>query len=144
MFNCKKLFKLQTGPPGLILLITTSQDRWIFPSQNWEVRNSKMMMMMMMMLLLLLLMMIIIIIIHSPLSYFQWHKTRGFRLMSAWTDLAQDRDGWRSVVNAIMALPITWNAGCFLTNWGPVIFSRRTLFFGVSEWVSEWVSKLVS
>jgi len=40
MFNCKKLFKLQIRPPNLILLITTSQDRWIFPSQSWEVRNS--------------------------------------------------------------------------------------------------------
>ena len=36
-----KLFKLQIRPPSLILLITTSQDRWIFPSQSWEVRNSE-------------------------------------------------------------------------------------------------------
>ena len=43
MFNCKKLFKLQIRPPSLILLITTSQDRWIFPSQSWEVSNSMMM-----------------------------------------------------------------------------------------------------
>ena len=40
MFNCKKLFKPQIRPLSLILLITTSQDRWIFPSQSWEVRNS--------------------------------------------------------------------------------------------------------
>jgi len=40
MFNCKKLFKLQIRRPSLILLITTSQDKWIFPSQRWEVRNS--------------------------------------------------------------------------------------------------------
>ena len=40
MFNCKKLFKLQIRPPRLILLFTTSQDRWIFPSQSWKVRNS--------------------------------------------------------------------------------------------------------
>ena len=46
MFNCKKLLKLQIRPPSLILLITASQDRWIFPSQSWEVRNSMMMMMM--------------------------------------------------------------------------------------------------
>ena len=38
--NCKKLFKLQIRPPNLILLITTSQDRWLFPSQSWEVKNS--------------------------------------------------------------------------------------------------------
>ena len=52
MFNCKKLFNLQIRPPSLILLITTSQDRWIFPSQSWEVRNSMMMMMMMMMIII--------------------------------------------------------------------------------------------
>jgi len=40
MFNCKKLLKLQIRPPSLILLITISHDRWIFPSQSWEVRNS--------------------------------------------------------------------------------------------------------
>ena len=39
IFNCKKLFKPQIRPPSLILLITTSQDRWIFPSQSCEVRN---------------------------------------------------------------------------------------------------------
>ena len=44
MFNCKKLFKLQIRPPSLILLMTTFQGRWIFPSQSWEVRNSMMMM----------------------------------------------------------------------------------------------------
>jgi len=40
MFNFKKHFKLQIRPPSLILLITTSQHRWIFPSQSSEVRNS--------------------------------------------------------------------------------------------------------
>ena len=40
MFNCKKLFKLQIRPTNLILSITTSHDRWIFPSQSWEVRNT--------------------------------------------------------------------------------------------------------
>ena len=40
MFSCKKLFKLQIRPPSLILLITASQDRWIFHSQSWEVKNS--------------------------------------------------------------------------------------------------------
>ena len=40
MFNCKKLFKLQIKPPSLILLTTTSQDRWIFPIQSWEMRKS--------------------------------------------------------------------------------------------------------
>ena len=58
MFNCKKLFKLQIRPPSLILFITTSQDRWIFPNQSWEVGNSIMMMMM-------IIIIIIIIIIQS-------------------------------------------------------------------------------
>jgi len=40
MFSCKKLFKLQIRPPSLILVITTFQDRRIFPSQSREVRNS--------------------------------------------------------------------------------------------------------
>ena len=54
MFNCKKLFKLQIRPPSLILLITISQDRWIFPSQSWEVRNLMMMMMMMMIIIIII------------------------------------------------------------------------------------------
>ena len=60
MFNCKKLFKLQIRPPSIILLITASQDRWIFPSQSREVRNS---MMMMKTVIMMMMMMIIIIII---------------------------------------------------------------------------------
>jgi len=43
MFNCKKLFKPQIRPPSLMLLIAASQDRWIFPRQSWEVRNSTIM-----------------------------------------------------------------------------------------------------
>ena len=63
MFNCKELFKPQIRPPSLILLITASQDTWIFPSQSWEVRNSMMMMMMMMMMKMMMMIIIIIIII---------------------------------------------------------------------------------
>ena len=40
MFICKKLFKLQIRSPNLIVFITTTQERRIFPSQSWEVRNS--------------------------------------------------------------------------------------------------------
>ena len=43
MFNCKELYKLQVRLPSLILLIAAPQDRGIFPSQSWEVRNLMMM-----------------------------------------------------------------------------------------------------
>jgi hypothetical protein len=33
-----------------------------------------------------------------------------------WIDLAQDRDGWRSLVNVIMYLRVPQNAGNFLTS----------------------------
>ena len=66
MFSCKKLFKLQIRPPSLILLITTSQDRWIFPSQNWDVRNS------------IIIIIIIIIIIYSNIFITHYQCTSMF------------------------------------------------------------------
>jgi len=48
-----------------------------------------------------------------------------------WVHLAQDRDQWRSLVNTVMNLQVTYKAGNFLTIWVAVIFSRRTLLHRV-------------
>ena len=51
-----------------------------------------------------------------------------------WIGLAQDRDGWRTLVSAVMSLRVPWNAGNFLTSCKPVSFSR-TLHHGVSKYL---------
>jgi hypothetical protein len=48
-----------------------------------------------------------------------------------WIDLAQDRDRWLSLVNAVMNLWVPQNMASFLSSLGHVSFSGRTLLHGV-------------
>ena len=66
MFNFKKLLELKIRIPSLIMLITTSQDRWIFPSQCWEVRKSMMMMMMMVMIIIMMMKTVLLTTLRHP------------------------------------------------------------------------------
>jgi len=50
-----------------------------------------------------------------------------------WIGLSQDKDGWRTLVSALMNLRVPLNAGNFLTSCKPVSFSRRTLYHVVSK-----------
>jgi hypothetical protein len=42
-------------------------------------------------------------------------------------------------VNAVMNLQVQLNEGNFLTSCKPVSFSRRTVLYGVSKWLSTYL-----
>jgi hypothetical protein len=53
------------------------------------------------------------------------------KAMVYWIDLAQDKDRWRAVVNAVMNLQFPQNVGNFLSSLGHITFSGRTLLHGI-------------
>jgi hypothetical protein len=52
-----------------------------------------------------------------------------------WINLAHDRARWQALVTLMVNLLVPQNVGNFLTSRKPVIFSRRTVLCGVSDWV---------
>ena len=56
-------------------------------------------------------------------------------------DLAQDRVRWWALVNMVINLCVPYNAGNFVTDWGPVSFSGRSLLHGV-DWFVGWLDKI--
>jgi hypothetical protein len=61
-----------------------------------------------------------------------WKYTRNSTVQIRLSDLSQDRNRWRALVNLGMSLQVPLNASNFLTSSGTTSFSRRTLLHIVS------------
>jgi hypothetical protein len=53
-----------------------------------------------------------------------------------WINLAEDRDQWRALANAVLNLQVPWNVGKFLSSWATGDFSRAGLQ-GVSYFIDR-------
>lgn len=49
-----------------------------------------------------------------------------------WINIAEDRDKWWALVNAVVNLVFHKMCGIFLTNWAKIILSKSTSFHAVN------------